>query len=240
MSLKYIIKLDFGETDYYIRLNEQDWQEILNPRMATIFSDKKIALATAKEKTTFAEYAKAVSYTHACRKFDKWVKDGMVRREFNYPDPKLSRLYNDEPANEVLEWWWAIAQVGDFEIQQDHYSSWPDLFELFECLFTVESYYSESNDGTYRTVLMCIHKSTRLETFKRELALIEDRITYVDDNGNKVINIIDHFLSEYGNSVCFLIKQDGTYAIEDQYNEEIVSGTLTNVFKYWQKYRYYE
>jgi len=228
----YIAGLSFFEDTYFIRVNEDgSWDEVYNPNAATEFKRKIDAKEWVANNTTFCEYGVAIDRKEAIDKFDAWVERGMVRRSFQALT-NLSRKYNGEPREEILQW-----RFDSFfeDIKQEDYKSWPELSEIFDCLSAVDGYGDES-----LTVSMHVNKDTRFETFKNELDLVLDRITYKTDDGDICIRILDRFLSENGNSAWFYINIDGTYSIEERYGEGIERVSLKKAFNYWKKYRYYE
>lgn len=233
----FIIKLQFGEggEEYFADFQPSQWREIYNPHFATTFGTEAEALSLAKDRTTFHEYMTAVPRQDALDKFDAWAKSGMVRRTFTNVDNNMSRPFNNDSKETVLEWriW---QRLNDHLVRFEDYKTWPNLHSVWKHLWDVE-YYGE--DGI--TFSMTTGRKDALESFQKELEIILPKITYLNEDGRKVVTIFDHFLSEHGNSVKLEIHDDGqTYSITNRFDRPIIIGNLEKVFNYLKKERYYD
>lgn len=238
MEKKYILAHRFGDMgEYFVRVNPEGWDEIYSPVFATRFATKKEATSWSKENTTYGEYAVACSAQKEIEKYEKFLAEGTIRRSFELLDKTVSRKYNNESPEEILKWW--ISYKGDDHVRHEDYMTWPDIYTCFKYLHVVELWNSKDYKEKYLSFQMKVSPDGNLEDFKKELNLVVEDITRLDEDGNKVISIFDHYLCEGGDSVNFLIRPNGTYAIEGRYTHK-VSGTLEEVFKYWKAERYYD
>jgi len=205
MSKTYILAHKFGDADpYYIQLSDTHWEESLCPYVATEFKSAVAATKWSKENTTFGEYAVALEPQPEKEKFDEWVKNGMVRRRFDILNKKLSRKYNGETPEEVLAWRISVREDVD-AIRYEDYKTWPDLYSVFKHLFNCSSYYSKGEVGKLQhSFSVYTRRDGKLDDFEKELNLILPHVTYLDDDGGKMINVFDHYLSEGGNSMSLV------------------------------------
>lgn len=246
MSKRYIVKLDFGGTNYYLQfLPDGGANEIYNPHFATTYLSKAIALKDAKEKTTFGEYSKAVDAKEERDKFDKWFASGMIRRTFP-PLSKVSRPYNGEDRAGVLDWHIEYrklhAEGRDGEVKYDDYKTWQKLPSLFTHIYESCCQSKGRDSKPQPSFQMKVNADSDFKVFKEELDLIVDKIGTFED-GEKLINIFDHDLSA-GGCPHFVIKPDGKYSIRyirwGHWRDDTIEGTLEEVFEHWRKHNWYE
>lgn len=241
MKKEYIIKLDFGGTNYYVRDNENGtWDEILDPHFATVFNQKKQAKDWAKENITFTEYVKVVQSEPEDKKFDEWVQKGMIRRSFNVINKEISRKYNNESPEDVLKQLILFQRTDENEYSYKDYATWPNLNSVFEFLFDTESYVSRKNDDDYHTFSIYVKPDSKYKNFEKEIQLIIPHITYFDSDGGKIISIFDRFLSAGGDSACLVANNDGTFSVKGAYFRPLEHKSLEECFGFIKKYRYYE
>lgn len=241
MSKTYILAHKFGDSElYYVRCGEYSWEEILSPHVATEFKSESLAIEWSKENTTFGEYAVALDPQPEKEKFDEWVKNGMVRRKFDIVDKKLSRKYNNETPEEILAWW--IAKWEDKSgVRYEDYKTWPKLNSVFKHLSDCVSYYSKGYSGPLlHSFSVFTGRDGKFEDFKKELDLILPHITHLNDNGDKLIDVFDHYLSESGNSVKLVAHKNGKFSVEGRYDTPIKNSDLEKCFEYLRQERYYE
>lgn len=239
----YLLAHKFGDSEpHYISHNEYQnyWEETYSPYIATEFKNAKSAIKWSKDNTTFGEYAVALESKPEKAKFDEWMKNGMVRRRFNIIDKKLSRKYKNETPEEVLVWYISVREDVD-GIRYEDYQTWPKLHSVFKHLFDRVSYYSKRDDGKLlHSFSVSTRRDGRLEDFKKELNLVLPHITYLDNNGDKIINVFDHYLSEHGNSVSLIAHKNGKFSVEGKYNDAVTNADLEKCFNYLKRERYYE
>ncbi len=238
--MSYIISLDFQQPEpYYLRVNSDgSSDECYDPTVATPFSSKKEALTWGKENTTFGKYVKVVDYNKAFDKFDKWIVNGMVRRHFEPINRKLSRQYDPTKDDKyaVLKWHCEYAVSGS-DIRYEDYKTWPPLYRVFHCLFSVERYEDRNNEMT--TFQLSVRKDVSFEQFQEELSLVLDKVSYVDC-GNLVFPIIDYKCGEGGDFV-YLVKKcdDDLWGVKGRYDLSVEMTSLRECFNYIKERRYF-
>ena len=176
---------------------------------------------------------KVIPIVDEIRKFNDWMKNGCLYRSLLARNPKISKKYNKESREEILQWHIECAKSQEFEIRQDHYESWPDLWEKFTYIHGVQSF--EGGDITFE---LMFPKDGKLGDFKKEFTLIRPHCTCRDGTG-KLYNVFDHYLCENGNSVSLVEFKDGSFLVKSRHSIE-VSGTLEICFDYLKKERWYE
>jgi hypothetical protein len=220
---------------YYMRLNESNWDEIYNPHFATSFSTKTEAHDWIVKHTNLLEYAVPVPAEESLIKYDEWMKSGGIRRTFAFVNNDLSRKYNNENAEEVLKWRLAIDSDN---IRYEDYKTWPGLNQKFENLYTVEKFHNREYTETYLSIKLFFKKSSKFETFKKELDLVLPSVTRIED-GYKLFSVFDRFLSEGGNSVDFCYLSDEKCKVTGRW-DSVIEGSLKECFDYLLEERFYD
>lgn len=220
---------------YYVRVNDKNWDEIFNPNYATLFKSKKEAKEWLVKNTTLEEYANVVDLKDTVEKYNEWSKNGSVRRSFDFVDNSLSRPYNNESPEEVLEW---RLKVNSEQIRYDDYKTWPDLYTLFNNVYRLTEYHSDDYSKKYVSFELYFRKDSKFKEFKKEFDLILPKVTS-QKNGYKDFSVFDHFLSEGGDSVDLFYKTDEDCYVAGRYTNKI-KGSLKECFEYLRKERYYE
>ena len=96
--MKYIVKLDIGGTNYYVRSLKDGWDEIYDPNHATLCNKKETKILI--DGTTFGEYCKVVDSQIEIDKFNQWAKDG------SYAVTTRWRVeFKNKNLEEVFEYW---------------------------------------------------------------------------------------------------------------------------------------
>ena len=239
--MTYIIKHDFNQNvPYFVKLgDETTFDEIYNPKFATQFKTKREAQQWIDVSSSMKQFSKVVDFEESVQKYEEWFNSGTVRRTLACLNRTMSRKYNNESLEEVIDWW-IYAQINDDEIDYEDYETWPQLHSMSKHLFDVEGYRSDDYENLYITFQIYTEQDGNFDEFQRELNMILDKVTYKDDDGYLILPIFDHYLSEGGNSASLLIhpetqkvKIDGRWE-----NEEFSS--LEEAFNYMKKERYYE
>ena len=236
----YIIGLQFSEESlYYIRVNENGWDEVYDPSFATQFKSKSGPRIWGKANTTFGEYVKSLKADEEIEKYKKWASEGTVRRSFNLVDKNMSRKYNNENPLEILNWWYKAKTSDEDLIRYEDYKTWPQLYEVFEHIWECRQVYSNI---THLSLELCFEISSKqdasYEKFKEEFELISHLHTFEED-GYKSFPIHDHYLCEGGNKVSLLYKTDTDCKVVGRWQESI-RGSLKDCFDYIKKERYRE
>lgn len=151
----------------------------------------------------------------------------------------MSRPYNNEPLQEVIDWWIYSSANGD-EIDYDDYKTWPELYSITNHLWSVNGYHSKDYKKLYISFDIYSKQSGQFEDFEKELNMVLDKITFKDEEGYLILPIFNHYLSEHGNSVSLLIHPEtkkvkiGGRWRDDEFN------SLEDAFNYIKKERWYE
>jgi len=220
---------------YYVRVNENSWDEIFNPNYATTFKTKKEANNWVERNTTFKEYAKVVDSKKTIKEYEEWQSNGSVRRTFYLVDNTLSRPYAGESPEEVLEW---LLKVDKYQIRYEDSKTWPELYSLFKHIHRLNKFPDDDSKEECVSFSLSFKLDSNFEEFKKEFALIVKSTTY-EKNGYKIFDVFDRFLSEGGNSVDLFYKNDNDCYVSGRWSEK-VRGSLKECFEYLRKERYYE
>jgi hypothetical protein len=242
-TMDYIIKHDFHqEIPYYVRLvDDKTFEEIYNPNFATRFKTRKDAKDFIDTYSSMERHSKIVDANKAIEHFDEWVKSGMISRTLNCINTSKSRPYNGESLVEVIDWW-IYQKHHDDEIKFEHYQTWPGLYRISKHLWEAVAYHSKDYSERYITFELYTKKDGIFEEFETELNLVIDKVTHKVEDGYLVFPVLDHYLSEHGNSVCLLIHPETKkvkiasyyWSSGDEYS------SLEEAFNYLKKERYYE
>ena len=241
--MNYIIEHDFQQTvPYYVKLsNDKEFQEIYNPKFATQFNSKKEALKWINESSSMDKHSKVVETFDAIRKFEEWETNGMVRRTLSCINKSMSRPYNCESIDDVINWW-IYQKHNDDEIKYEHYQTWPKLYSISKHLWSVNGYWDYNYTELYITFVIYTRKDGNFNDFEEDINKVLNKVTHKDDEGYLIFPVVDHYLSENGNSVSLLIHPEtkqvkivGRYSWN---NTEFPS--LKEAFEYLKQERYYE
>jgi hypothetical protein len=240
--MTYIITHDFGQDiSYFVKVvNDTTFDEVYDPKFATQFKTKKEAQQWIDVSSSMKKYSKVVNFEENVQKYEEWVKRGTVRRTLSCINRTVSRKYNNETLEEVIEWW-IYQKNNDNEIDYDDYKTWPQLYSISKHLWDIEAYHSDDYEELYISFEIYTRQDGNYDEFQSELNMILDKVTYKNEDGYLVLRIFDHYLSEYGNTVYLLIhpetqqvKIEGRYSYD---NQEFSS--LEKAFNYMKKERYY-
>lgn len=239
--MTYIIQHDFNQAvPYFVRVvNNTTFEEIYDPQQATQFKTKKEAQKWIDFASQMKTNSKVVEYQESVQPFLDWANNGMVRRTLNCINRIMSRPYNNESLEEVIDWW-IYSCTNDDEIDYDDYKTWPELYSIAKHLWGVRGYHSEDYTELYISFEIYSKQSGQFEDFEKELNMVLDKITFKDEEGYLILPIFDHYLSEHGNSVSLLIHPEtkkvkiGGRWRDDEFN------SLEDAFNYIKKERWYE
>ena len=243
--MNYIIKHDFKQiVPYYVKLvDDKEFQEIYNPKFATQFNTKNEAMKWIKESSSMSDHSKVIESADAIQEFEKWMNNGMLRRTLSCINKTMSRPYNNETVDEVIDWW-IYQKHNDDEIKYEHYQTWPNLYNITNHLWDVEAYWNSNCTELFITFQIFTPKDGNFNDFEEELNQVIDKVTYKDDEGYLIFPVFDHYFCEHGDKVFLLIhpetkriKIDGSYLWNKNWNE---FDSLKDAFEYLKKERYYE
>ena len=240
--MKYIISHDFqtSAVPYFVKVvNKETFTEIYNPEFATIFSTEKEAQDWIDYSSPMKEYSEVVDYENSVKDYQEWYKAGSPRRTLKCINRTVSRPYNNDSLDTVIDWW--IYYISnDREIDFEDFKTWPKLYSLTKHLHDVSGYYSKDYKELYITFELYTSRDGNFEEFEAELNRIIHKVTYKDEEGYLIFPIFDHYLSEYGNSVSLLIHPEyKKVKINRRWRQEEYS-SLADAFEYLRKERYYE
>jgi hypothetical protein len=239
--MSYIIQHDFNQSvPYFVRVvNNTTFEEIYDPKQATQFKTKKEAQKWIDFASQMKTNSKVVEYRESVQQFLDWANNGMVRRTLNCINRTMSRPYNNEPLEEVIDWW-IYSRANDGEIDYDDYKTWPNLYSISKHLWDVNGYHSKDYKKLYISFDIYSKQSGQFEDFKKELNIVLDKITFKDEEGYLILPIFDHYLSERGDSVSLLIHPETKKVkIGGRWHKEEFP-SLEDAFNYIKKERWYE
>lgn len=240
--MPYIIKHDFNQTvPYYVRVvDKSSFDEVYSPEFATKFDTKTEAQEWIETYSSMKEHSSVVDFFESVAEYLQWTNEGTVRRTLSCINRSMSRPYNNEPIDEVIDWW-IYHRHNDTKIDYDDYKTWPQLYQVSKHLWNVNGYYSRDYKELYIGFEIYTKPDGNFEEFEREINRVIPKTTYKDEDGHLIFPILDHFLSEHGNSVYLLIhpkskkvKISGCYSYN---NSEFPS--LEKAFEYIKANRYY-
>lgn len=245
-TMTFIIQHEFRiqEEPYYVRVvDNTTFEEVYDPQFATKFNTKKEAQQWIDVSSSMKEYSKIVDLVESVKNYAIWCNNGTVRRTLTCINRTTSRPYNNEPIDEVIDWW-IYEKNNDDEIDYEDYKTWPHLYSMSKHLWDVEAYCSFDYDCEQRSITFQLYtrKSGKFEEFENELKRVINKVTHKDEDGFLVFPIFDHYLCVNGNSVSLLIhpetkqvKLSGRWSYD---NREFT--TLEDAFNYLKRERWYE
>lgn len=209
------------------------------PGDALVFSDESQAREWAQTYLTDPKLVVPVGMHSAWEEFEQWIELGYPCGQLGMKNLEMSRKYNDESPEEVLKWHVWNQRYGDQHVAYEDYETWPDLHGVFDHLFGVRGFYSDDYSSIAVTASICASRDSNFEDFKRELDVALPYVDYIDEEtGAKIIDIFDHYLSEFGNSVNLLVHKNGQWEVVG--SEEHGPSDPEDVFNFIRAYRYYE
>ncbi len=205
--MKYIISLfkNIEGRGYFFRDAGDHVEEIYDLEKATIFSSKKAAEEAVKS-TKMEEYCKIEKYDDLIEEFLKWKEAGMVRRTIPKINKKVSRPYNGEGLEEVIEFK-KYHHTHEAEITYEHWKTWPYLSKFLDNFYDHEFYTNRNYTESYMTFKIKIERNkSSFEKFKEEFDRLIPHVTYkIPGETNDGIpveylcfSIFEHTCSEHG------------------------------------------
>ena len=205
-----------------------------NPELATRFGTKEEAKAFQSE---ISLKTKITTIDEECELFKKtdWVyrKFKCVNKTLNIPYKK-----GDDKVS-VLNWWMRYNKSNDRETTYDVYSTYPKLYSLFSHLWNISRYTSKNYVNKYITAEIYTNQEGTYNDFLEELNLVINDVTYLSEDGYKILPIFDKDLSEYGSRYLYFKDVNDCY-IQEGYRTNMNKSTLSECFKKMTKEFYYE
>ena len=233
--MTFIIQHDLkNHVPYYVKVvDEVTFYEVYDPRNATQFEIKKEAQQWIDVSSSMKKYSRVVDFDESVRDYEDWVNGGTVRRALACINRIMSRKYNNDPLEEVIDWWVYAVNNSD-SIDRDDYRTWPDLFEISKHLGSVQSYLSKDNKERYITFEIYTRKNGDFGDFQRELNMVIDKVTYKDEGGFLILPI----MSEWGYCDSLLINPaTGRVKVEEECDKNEFP-SLEDAFNYMKEVLY--
>lgn len=238
----FIIKFDndlFSMTEYLSGSEDADaLGTVLDPNFAKTFETRKAAKSFVKKNVAWDVEFKIVTLKHACTTWNRLAKVGISVRTIPVKS-KISRPYNNEGPNEVLKWRIEHAKLPENSVSFEDYKTWPDLHMVFEHLHGLQQYWDTDYTQKFVSFQVCVKRDSKFGTFMRELKKVLKHVTLKDDDSNIILDVFDHYLNEYGNSVSLVIIDDDHWKVAGQW-DACIEGTPRECFDYLCRERYYE
>ena len=166
----YIIKHDFDQSyPYYVRINNDDtFDEVYDLNAATKFNVKSEAQKWVDTYSKFVEYSTIVEFNKEVPQYNEWIKNGMIRRTLNCINRKVSRPYNNESLEQVIDWW-IYQKHNDDLIAYEDYKTWPHLYSISKYLWDVAAYHSKDYKERHLTFELRSPRNGVFSEFQAEL-----------------------------------------------------------------------
>lgn len=217
---------------YYLKDDGDHVIETYSPIVATGFTTKKEATEYVTEYTEWKDYSKIIKRTKTLvDEFNEWLVT-MQRRKIEKID--RSGKHDFDPTIHGKE------EVFDFCLNRndkttrsfESYKTWPSLIKYFSNLIDVV----RVEDDQYY-VQCWFRKDDTYPTFEKEMAYLFNRLDVVE----LTISVLDHHLSEGGDSVAFTINRDLTnISLEGRFVRDTTYKSLKDCFDFLVEERYYE
>jgi hypothetical protein len=210
-----------------------------HPAFATAFTtqDDATSWLTLNVCSQDHKFFAAVGRSDTLDAFVSWYDHGMPMGSCETLSTSLSRKYNGETGRELLDWWFNYNKVdSDRVISYDCCKTWPKPYSVFKHIWEIRGYW----DSEYKNkeIRLCVYtrRDANFDEFKQELELGLD---VIGASGPVNIDVFDHYLSEYGNSVCLQRDEKGEWSVKSRIGPHHL-GSLRSVFDYLVEERWYE
>lgn len=218
---------------YYVadRGEDDTFDETYSPFVATEFPTVDDANEWVRKNTDFEDFITIIEDVDDHREqFSKWMEKGMVRRTLPKKDKSGKYDYDPNVHTTIDIFNFHFYALFRDDVPMSSYTSWPDMYTVYTHIYD-----AKKTGGTVHSTIKVPSNST-FETFKSEIEFI---LSHVSDISKVDFSVMDHYLSEHGNSVK-LINHD-VYGDEwEIYGSEKHEGTLESCFDYLRQYRYYD
>jgi hypothetical protein len=239
---------------YYVRCTGDDgsWDEVYDPRVATIFPSKKAAQDWANNEPQMSKYLKVeTDIVGIIKNFQQWLDSGMVRRHFDAPND-YNTLYYPHKNNsmDVLKWNYQHAVQGDdMRVSQKVYESWAhQMFHHFDFIQDFAAYWSNDYREKYISFTIKVGPKSTFGSFKREIDMLLNNFefTHLDDENNLMIEIFENDLHETRHMVLLMEdRENDKWSIQNlRYNfngsKELERVSLERAFEELHRHYYYD
>jgi hypothetical protein len=165
-----------------------------DPRKASHFD----SIEDAKEFCKLFDYEdrKIEPVTKHIKAFEKC---NYVYRKIAMLDKSMDIKYDGKKhdAIAVLDWRIKHAKASEKAVSFENYRTWPDLYSVFTYLHSLTKYNSRDYKSLFYSVQLKTPKNGNYKEFYKELRLVLDYCTFIDEDGRKIFDIFDHELCEY-------------------------------------------
>jgi hypothetical protein len=192
---------------YYVCCTDEDggWDEVYDPRAATVFSSKKAAQEWVNREPEMGEYLKVqTNIDEHITCFESWLEGGMVRRHFGAPS-NWNVNYDPEKhdAMDVLKWNYQYAVEGDnMRVTQDVFELWYcAMHNVFNFIHNFQSFYSLDYKNKYVSFEIMISPDSSFKDFKEEMDMVLDHFEFnhLWNDESLMIDIFDNDCCETRN-----------------------------------------
>ena len=232
----YVIK-SFNK--FFIRDSGDHLDEIYDLNHATAFETKKDAVKVCNS-CIYSDNFKVVSFESEKKLFDKWAKNGMLRRKLDKVDKRVSRPYNGESLEGVLEFLKIMRKPSNsMKISYEDRATWPEIYTVSKFITSTGTYYqNDDREKEYFSVSISVNRDSVFEEFKEEIELLLKFVDFYKE-GYLFLSIIDNELSEFEIRYFLLSPDLKTAKIVNHYDRELFKGSLEECFNEMRKEYYY-
>lgn len=238
----YIIK-SFDKCYIFANPREETFLEVYSPYKATTFKTEKAATQWINENTDWKDYLVPIKRTdQLLEEFDSWVNGGMLHRSIKKVDKSGTHDYDESKHGliDVLNFY--INHEDNDGVSFESYQTWPELYSVSTHIWCVDGYMSRSGGSMHTARFVFRQGKSTFEDFKKEFDLVvTTNPTYVNDNGNHLFTVFDHYLHEGGNCVLLeeVDREKDEYVVLGRGTYPDMEGTLEECYQYLLKHRYY-
>ncbi len=167
-------------------------------------------------------------------------KCNYVYRKLPKLNPSIDFKYDPSIHTEedILKWRISCRKSHEKEVSYSSYKTWPELWQHFKHLRSVESYHSKDYKTKMLTVTISTRRDSLFSEFVKEFKRVLDVCSYVDDDGRKLFPIFDHELSEYECRYLVFGGEEDCAITNGRYEKH--TGTLEEIFHLMKMCYWYE
>lgn len=214
-------------------------EEVYDLECATRFKTKKEAKALIDD-TKYEEYCEVVKYDDVIGDFMEWKNAGMVRRHISKIDRSYSRPFDkDKDDLESVINFYKFHTENEDSVKFSDYTTWPNLDFFLKNFYHLNSYYTDGMSDKLMSAQLMVNKNADFDTFKKEVELMSQYVTFMDDDGLCVFDIFEHTLSEFDSYYFHYNKNEDKHKIVGRYRK-MFSGSLEKCFEEIKREYYYE
>lgn len=237
MNNNYVISSmnDFIKPNVYLyRKEEGHLKFILNPKHALVFNTSESASEYIRKHFVGDDNFETITFETALARFKKHVLAPIPTHSWPEKNQELSRKYAGESADEILAWHIAVRKAEN-SVKFEDYKTWPILSEKFTYIFNTAQFFDQTdNKKILLTFELRTNRDGDLSKFLSELDKVIDHVTYLSEDGAKILNIFDHYLCEGGNCADLHIVNKDFWKIAGRWSD-LITGTPEKVLNIGEK-----